>query len=296
MMHAKNIFKSFSSNVVLEGIDLVIKEGKITTLVGENGSGKSTLLKILSGSILPDKGVVEYKDASVSDINFPYKHDICFIHEGIDLILPMNTHDYISRLKGRIPNWNDDFFYQMVLDRKIDLKKYFHEYSRGQKMQIMLMIALASAPKVLLIDEITSVIDTYGRKYYLDLIYKHVKKGNSAVFTTNIINELEFYTDQVVILKNKRKVFDQEIGGVSEFFVKIRITDHDVINFTNDREAVWAGVNSDRSTSYIVSQDFLAKHDISEELIDKRKSTLEDLFIYFFTKNHSTRESDEAAA
>ena len=71
-------------------------------------------------------------------------------------------------------------------------------------MQIVLMIGLASSPEILLLDEITSVIDVHGRKYFLDLLSKFVSSGKTVVITTNIISELEFYTDNLIVLKTKK--------------------------------------------------------------------------------------------
>lgn len=296
MIKIKNLSKSFFTNTVLQGVDLEIEEGKLTTLLGENGSGKSTLLNILSGYELPDEGSVTYKDISLDNINFPYKHDIFFVHEKINYTLSITVNEYISILKNQIPNWNEKLFQRMVKDRKIDLNNNFQNFSRGQKMQVALMIGIASNPKVLLLDEITSVIDVYGRKYFLDLLEKFVSKGNTVVITTNIINELEFYTDNLVVIKNKKIVLNKSVDEIPNQFVKIRNpgdSDHPIFSHDN---CVWSGVNSDKSISYIVPVDLYSTSKIPSELIDRRKSTLEDVFIYYFIQVGNSEDINENAA
>lgn len=296
MIKIKNLSKSFFTNTVLQGVDLEIEEGKLTTLLGENGSGKSTLLNILSGYELPDEGSVTYKDTSLDNINFPYKHDIFFVHEKINYTLSITVNEYISILKNQIPNWNEKLFQRMVKDRKIDLNNNFQNFSRGQKMQVALMIGIASNPKVLLLDEITSVIDVYGRKYFLDLLEKFVSKGNTVVITTNIINELEFYTDNLVVIKNKKIVLNKNVDEIPNQFVKIRNpgnSDHPIFSHEN---CVWSGVNSDKSVSYIVPADLYNASKVPNELIDKRKSTLEDVFIYYFSQVGNSEDINENAA
>ncbi len=150
MIKIKNLTKSYFSNTVLENIDLEIEEGKFTTLLGENGCGKSTLLNILSGYELPDEGRVTYRDMELEKINFPFIHDIFFVHEKIDYKVPMSIDNFIFILKGKIPNWDESFFQKMVTDRKINFDNNFQNLSRGQKMQVMLMIGPASSPKLLL--------------------------------------------------------------------------------------------------------------------------------------------------
>jgi ABC-2 type transport system ATP-binding protein len=296
MLKIKNLRKSFFSNTILENINLEIEEGKLTTLLGENGCGKSTLLNILSGYELPDEGSVTYKDTSLDSINFSFKHDIFFVHEKINYTLSITVNEYITMLKSQIPNWNEVLFAKMVKDRKIDLNNNFQNFSRGQKMQVALMIGLASSPKILLLDEITSVIDVYGRKYFLDLLEKYVAQGNTVVITTNIINELEFYTDNLVVIKDKEIVLNKNVKDIPKQFIKIRnpgSSEHPI--FTNEK-CVWSNVNSDKSVSYIIPVDLYNKSEIPKELLDKRKSTLEDVFIYYFSQVNSSEDQNENAA
>ncbi len=284
MLKIKNLTKSFSSNIVLKDVDLEIEEGKLTTLLGINGSGKSTLLNILSGFELPDSGKVTYKDESLSRLSFRHKHDIFFVHEKLNYSFPITIMEYINSLKEGISKWDQDFFDEMVKNRKIDLNNNFLNLSRGQKMQVALMIGLASRAKVLLLDEITSVIDIYGRKYFLDILQKYVKEGNTVVITTNIINELEFYTDKLVVIRDKKIELNKSVEDIPKLFRKIRKTiDCKDVVFDN-KECVWAGVNSDKSISYIIPIETYESFKVSDQLLDRRKSTLEDVFIYYFSQ------------
>lgn len=277
-------------------MDLEIEEGKLTTLLGENGSGKSTLLNILSGYELPDEGSVTYDEVPLDNVNFPFKHDIFFVHEKLDYTLSITIKEYISILRKRVPNWNARLFRKMVKDRKIDLNNNFQNFSRGQKMQVALMIGLASAPKVLLLDEITSVIDVYGRKYFLDLLEKYVSQGNTVVITTNIINELEFYTDNLVVIKDRKVVLNKKVEDIPSQFIKIRNPGNMVHPVFSHENCVWSGVNSDKSISYIIPVGLYEDCKVPDELLDKRKSTLEDVFIYYFSQVENCEENNEDAA
>ena len=284
MIKIKNLTKIYDKKKVLDDVSLEIEPGKLTTLLGQNGSGKSTLLNVMSGYELPTSGSVEYKGESLSSILFSHKHDICFIHENIDYVIPLTMLEYVNLLKEEIPNWDQCFFDQMIKDRKFDLKKNFQEYSRGQKMQVCLMIGLASNVPILLLDEITSVIDVYGRKYFLDLLHQYVKKGNTVVITTNIINELEFYTDRLIIIKDTQIVLDRPVEEISKHFVKVRQPVGGQHEIFADDQCVWAGVNSDKSVSFIIPEALTQKYQINDEIKDRRKSSLEDVFIFYFSE------------
>ena len=67
MIEAKNIWKSYGDLKVLKGIDLVIPEKKVVTIIGASGAGKSTLLHILGTLDLPDQGEIRYEQENISD-------------------------------------------------------------------------------------------------------------------------------------------------------------------------------------------------------------------------------------
>ena len=300
MIKVSKVSKFFDSNQVLEDITLEFPKGKLTTLLGKNGSGKSTLLKLISGTALPSKGNIQYKSTEVSSFNFPYTKELAFIHEGIDLHLPYTFDEYVKRSKSITPNWNQELFDKIITDQKLNTKQGFSDYSRGQKMQLLLAKAIASSIPVLLIDEITSVMDVYARKYFLDLLDQYVKDGNTVIITTNIINELEFYTNHLIILKDSKIVLNEDVKSITTNFIKLRKRDgttHEVFDHPN---CVWSGVNSDRSVSYIIPnlefETIMTNNEIPEEIIDKRQSTLEDIFIYYFGKNEETDANDSKTA
>ena len=285
MINVKKLTKSYDSNLVLDDISLSVASGKLTTLLGQNGCGKSTLLRMMSGFELPDSGSVEYNNENLGSISFSKTHDICFVHEKLEYLFPLTMDKYLEMMTEEIPNWDQKIFDKMLAARRIDIKKNFIDYSRGQKMQVALMIAIASNAQVLLLDEITSVIDVYGRKYFLEILSDYVKSGKTVVITTNIINELEFYTDRLVIIKDQKIRLDENVEDIPGKFIKIRKKGELYHEVFEDPKCIWAGVNSDRSISFVIPSEVIKNYSIPDDLYDKRKSSLEDIFIYYFTQS-----------
>lgn len=294
MIKVKKLTKKYDDKIIIDDVSFELELGKFITLLGQNGAGKSTFLRLLSGFELPDDGQIYYKGEELSSTSFSHVHDLCFVHENLNFKVPYIMSEFINIFKETIPEWNQEFFDQMLEDRKIQLDKNFQEYSRGQKMQIGLMMALASNAKVLLLDEITSVIDVYGRKYFLDLLDQYVEKGNTVIITTNIISELEFYTQQLLILKDAKIQLNASVEDIPQLFIKLRkLASYEHEIFYDDK-CIWAGVNSDRSVSYVAPVELVTQYELPEHIFDKRSSTLEDIFIYYFTKE--ALEGDHADA
>lgn len=294
MIKVKKLTKKYDDKTIIDDVSFELELGKFITLLGQNGAGKSTFLRLLSGFELPDDGQIYYKSEELSSTSFSHVHDLCFVHENLNFKVPYIMSEFIDIFKETIPNWDQAFFDEMLSDRKIKLNKNFQEYSRGQKMQIGLMIALASNAKVLLLDEITSVIDVYGRKYFLDLLDQYVEKGNTVIITTNIISELEFYTQQLLILKDAKIQLNASVKDIPQLFIKLRKLPQVEHEIFYDNKCIWAGVNSDRSVSYVAPVELVTQYELPEHMFDKRTSTLEDIFIYYFTKE--AQENDHADA
>lgn len=280
MLEAKNISVKYSEKVILENLSLKLVEGSFTTLLGQNGSGKSTLMRILSGNERPKSGKVTFDSESSVSNDFTRCDSIFLVNEAIDLYLPYDFYTFVSAYKSTFQKWDDRYFKRLIQKSKIDIRKNFNSFSRGQKMQLMLSVALACGAETLLLDEITSVLDVHARKFFLDELKESVGKGKTVLMTTNIINELEFYTDRIVVLRDSKIVLNSDVDVLNLNFKKLRIPSGS--DFQETKEMVWAGMNSDKSVSYIVKNDFFEKAGIDDQFMDRRHSTLEDVFIYYF--------------
>ena len=284
MLKINNISKKYLDNEVIQEISVDFPSGKLITLLGVNGAGKSTFLRLISGAELPDSGNVEFKGSDLGSLRFPYKNEIGFVDENIDYSIPISFGEFVEKISIDIKNWDQSFFNQMAKDRKISLDKTFQEYSRGQKMQLSLMLNLAMKPKILFLDEITSVMDTYARKYFLEILKDYVKAGNTVIITTNIVNELEFFTDHLMIIKEGKLALNVAMSEIKKEFVKIRRIKGVKNKIFDDPKCFWAGTNSDHTPSYIIKSDLALKYEISDEIVDRRSSTMEDIFIYYFSE------------
>ncbi len=270
--------------MVLDDISLSFEEGKFITLLGKNGSGKSTLMRLISGEELSNDGSVSYQGEDLSKMGFSKTGEIGFVHEKLNYVGQDSIGDFISKISTLFDNWDQEYFEFLCKKRKISLENSFEMYSRGQKMQIALMINMSMGAKLLLLDEITSVIDVHGRKFFLDELKKFVQKGNTVIMTTNIINELEFYTDQLVILKNSKIELNIDVANLEYDFIKVRKVKDSTSDFFESKDLIWSGVNSDLSVSYIVSKDKVSRESLEEDIIDRRGVTLEDVFVYYFSE------------
>lgn len=284
---ANGITKSFHENKVLDGVSFTVKPGTFTALLGKNGSGKSTILNILMGEIQMDEGECLLFGKSIRNNPDELKNKIGHVSEKIKLDYPLNVDQFIPHYARFFKDYDLDSFFKHAKELKLNLRKQFGEYSRGQKMQIVLLAALCQRPELLLIDEITSVLDAYARNYVINLLKDFTASGGTVVLTTNIVNEVQYYCTDVMFLSKSKVKFQTPLKEIPANFRKVRSFDQSHAIF-NDPACIWSGGNSDGSQSYIIPHGRFSSAELTGLLEDKRAVTLEDLYIY-----HSQRDSDD---
>lgn len=169
MIQLKNIHKSFDDNKVLNGVDLTIPKGKITTIIGRSGGGKSVLLKHLIGLMTPDEGHVIVDGVDLSSLDdhalkeFRKKFGMLFQHAALfdslnvfdNVAFPLVEHTDMSRekIRQRVHEVLDLVGLKAV-DRKMP-----GELSGGMRKRVGLARAIALTPEILLYDEPTTGLD-----------------------------------------------------------------------------------------------------------------------------------------
>ena len=92
-------------------------------------------------------------------------------------------------------------------------------------MQIVLATELAKSPSILLLDEITSILDLNSRKYFLNKFSAFCQQGGTIILTTNIISEVQAYATDLIIIKNGHIPLNKKIENVNKHFKIIKIND-----------------------------------------------------------------------
>ena len=286
LVEVKGLSKAFHQNIVLDNVDFQIKKGTFTALLGKNGSGKSTILNILMGHETLDKGECYLFGESLSSNPDHLKNKIGHVSEKIRFDYPLTIKKFIADYSKLFTNFDLAQFYKQAAEININLDKQFGEYSRGQKMQIIMLAALAQQPELLLVDEITSVLDAYSRNYFIALLREYTKNGGTVILTTNIVNEVQHHCTDVLFLSKNKIKFQTALADIPSNFKKVRSvnSEHPLLKIP---ECIWSGINSDGSNSYILPNALVSEASLQGLLDDRRDVTLEDLYIYYSQRDQN---------
>jgi ABC-2 type transport system ATP-binding protein len=229
IIELSDVFKSYCKKKVLEKVSFSLDGGQFITMIGCNGAGKSTTLRILAGIDNVDDGKVSVLGSNPFQFNYPHRADIFVIHEHVELTSTLNLLDLMKLYRSVFPKWDNKIFNNCLKARKISLKKHYHELSRGQKMQFLLMVGLAANPKIMFLDEITAVIDIEGQRYFLDQLKNYTSSGGTVVITTNILSELNEYTDHLLLLQDTSVMVNERVSELQKKFIMLKQTEEHAI-------------------------------------------------------------------
>ena len=158
-------YKYPAANRGVNDVSFTLESGKIACLLGPSGAGKSTLLKIVAGFVTPDGGEVFIHDKKVAsgkkDLVPVQKREIGIVFQQHALFPHMTVAENILYGCRRPKSERKDFLLKLLNEFKIEIHKdkYPHEISGGEAQRVAVARAIASEPRVLLMDEPFSSLD-----------------------------------------------------------------------------------------------------------------------------------------
>ncbi|AIJ05237.1 hypothetical protein JH146_0387 [Methanocaldococcus bathoardescens] len=213
MLKAENLAVGYHKRIVVDDVNLEVKEGEILAIIGPNGVGKSTLLKCIATYLEPMKGVV-YLDSNIihklKPSQLAKKMAVVLTERvnpgnltGFDIIA-IGRHPYTD-LFGRLSEKDKEIIINSAkaVNALHLLEKNFLEMSDGERQKIMIARALAQEPKVLILDEPTSFLDARHKIELTLLLRKLATENNLAIVVT--IHDIELalrIADKIALIKD----------------------------------------------------------------------------------------------
>lgn len=201
----RNVHKSFGKKVVLNGINVFIKDGEFVTLLGPSGCGKTTLLRIIAGFEKADEGEVVLSGKVISDRS-PSKRPINTVFQSYALFPHLNIFNNIAfGLKShKVPKDEIERRVNKMMEivNITDLAKEMPAtLSGGQKQRVALARALVNEPDILLLDEPLSALDANLRKkLQVELRELQRKTDTTFILVTHDQDEAIAVSDRILVM------------------------------------------------------------------------------------------------
>lgn len=212
MLEIKNCCKSFGNQTVLQDVSLTIPDGSIIGVSGASGIGKSTLAKILCGVIAPDAGEVfldgqllvseksNYDRRRGLSIQMVYQQPYATLDPSQKIgagLRELISYHHLAENKKAAETLITDVLAQMQLPSKI-LAHLPRQISGGEAQRVVLARCLLLCPKLLILDEATSMLDVSTQANLLALVKAQMlPNGGSVLFISHDRALTDFYCDTV---------------------------------------------------------------------------------------------------
>lgn len=215
-----DISKSYGEQVVLDKLNLYVRENEFLTLLGPSGCGKTTLLRILGGFETPDEGQVIFDGKNINELP-PNKRQLNTVFQKYALFSHMSVAENIAfglKIKGKSKSYIEDKIrYALKL---VNLEGYESRYSDslsgGQQQRIAIARAIVNEPKVLLLDEPLGALDLKLRQdMQYELIRLKNELGITFIYVTHDQEEALTMSDTIVVMNQG---YIQQIGSPEDIY------------------------------------------------------------------------------
>jgi ABC-2 type transport system ATP-binding protein len=212
----------YGKRLALDAVSLAVAEGAVYALLGRNGAGKSSLVRCLLGEQLPAAGRISLLGLDVWTKRASILANVGVVPEEPDMPRAMTSRQ-IARFCSRLyPSWD-------AAGVEARLKRFgvpgdvpFGRLSKGQKGQVALALALASAPRLLVLDDPTLGLDVVARKaVFEELIGELADRGTTVFITTHDLAGVEKIADRVGVLRQGRLVLDEDMETLKHRFRRL---------------------------------------------------------------------------
>jgi ABC-2 type transport system ATP-binding protein len=202
VMLVQDLHVGFGRKRVLQGLDLALRDGEVTVLLGQNGSGKSTLLRALLGVLRPKAGTVRLFGQDPLRAHRAVLQRTGYVPDVPDVYPWMTASDLFKFLEPQYPTWNRSLCGELCERLAIPPRTKFKAMSRGQGMKAMLAAALAPEPELLLLDEPFAGLDPLVREQVLQGVVEALREGERTVLcATHELDIAARIADRVAVLE-----------------------------------------------------------------------------------------------
>lgn len=220
LIELNNISKSFDGQLVIDELDLNIKENEFITLLGPSGCGKTTTLRMIGGFEKPDKGSIIFDGVDITNVP-PNKRNLNTVFQKYALFSHMSIAENIAfglKIKNKSKSYIDDKIkYALKL---VNLDGYENRMpdslSGGQQQRIAIARAIVNEPKVLLLDEPLGALDLKLRQdMQYELIRLKNELGITFIYVTHDQEEALTMSDTIVVMNQG---YIQQMGTPEDIY------------------------------------------------------------------------------
>lgn len=265
-------FDGFSLN----NVSFQVPKGRIVGFIGENGAGKSTTINLILNELKPDGGHVQI---------FGMENTNPFVRENIGVVFDeCNFHDVFTAsdveriLSGIYKSWDSNLFRQYLEKFRLPRKKQIGSFSKGMKMKLSIICAMAHKPKLLILDEATTGLDPVVRDKILDLFLEFIQDEECSIFfSSHITSDIQKIADYCILIHQGKIIFEEQKDNLVYHYGIARCGKEDFASISPDDYIIHRATNV--CMECLVRDKDAIRHKYRDIIVDN--ATLEDIMLFY---------------
>lgn len=271
----RDLCKQFDG-FLLDHVSFQVPKGRIVGFIGENGAGKSTTINLILDELKRDNGQIQI--FGMENTIFSVKEDIGVVFDECNFHDVFNVSDIEKILSGVYKSWDRNLYRQYLNKFKIPERKQIGSFSKGMKMKLSIICAMAHKPKLLILDEATTGLDPVVRDEMLDLFLEFIQDEECSVFfSSHITSDIQKIADYVILIHQGKIIFEEQKDNLVYNFGIVKCGKEKFSSISPDDYIIHRITNV--SVECLVRDKEAIKHKYKNVIVDN--ATLEDIMLFY---------------
>jgi ABC-2 type transport system ATP-binding protein len=216
LLRTEHLTKDYGRFRALDDLNLEVSAGEVVGLLGPNGSGKTTVLRLLLGFLRPSSGRALIGGHDCWHDSVPARRHVAYLPGELRLYENMSGRQlvhFLCQLRGQSVRAEVD---DLAKRFDIDLDRPIANLSSGMKRKVALLQVLAPHAGLVIMDEPTNALDPTMRDELLAQVRRARDRGQTVLFSSHVLSEVERVCDRVAVLQRGRLVHLQTMSQLQE--------------------------------------------------------------------------------
>lgn len=223
IIETTQLCKTYKRVDVLKNVNLQVPEGAAFALVGTNGAGKTTTMRTLVNILQPTSGVAKVLGRDSRRLRPEDFTQIGYVSENQELPERLSIDDYFNYLRPLYSRWDRGL--EDMLRRRMQLpgSRQLSKLSHGMRMKTVLIAGLAFRPRLLILDEPLSGMDTLTRDEVVEGLLEHADE-TTILISSHELAEIEYFTSHIAFMDDGLLSFQESIDSLRDRFREVQVT------------------------------------------------------------------------
>ena len=209
----------------VSGLNMRVPLGSVYGFLGPNGSGKTTTIRLLLGLLRPEGGAISVLGETMPQHYASVLSRTGYVPERPHLYQSLTIREAIELHRAFYPTWDQKWADDLVAGFYLEPARKLSELSKGEAGKVMMLLALAQKPELLVLDEPTDGLDPVARRDILGAVLNYVTDVHATVLiSSHLVHELERICDWIGLMDNGRLIAELRMQDFKSGLKRLRVS------------------------------------------------------------------------